>query len=170
MGNFPKKEIEGDGARGLIVKELFLKTMADVHFIKFSAVSSLGSIASTLVNTDCKLLVLQLGTVMNGQILRLKLIASLLASNGIFWEPPTRPHDEVINYLRASDQDGSEAKDAIILSRFLIINCTEISSFKLLIKLAPVLKTKMVGHHLKVCMTEATAEKAILETKLATYI
>ncbi|SEM85872.1 protein of unknown function [Mucilaginibacter gossypiicola] len=170
MGNFSKKEGKSDESRESTAKELFLKTLADVYFIKSSAVSSLGSIASRVVNTDCKLLVLQLGTAMNGQILRLKLITSLIANNGIILEPRSQPYDEIVNYLKASDQEGAMAKDAIILSRFLVVNSTEISSFKLLIKVAPVLKTKMVRHHLKICLTEATVEKTILETKLSTYI
>ncbi|UOE47249.1 DUF892 family protein [Mucilaginibacter sp. SMC90] len=170
MGDFKKKRVERDKSRDITIRELFLKTLSDVHIIKFSAVSSLSSIAAKVERTDCKLLVLQLGAVMNGQILRLKLIASLLANNSIILEPHPMPLDGIVGYLRAGDLEGSVAKDAIILSRFLAITCIEISSFKLLIKLAPTLKTKMISHHLKVCLTEATTEKTILEARLSAFI
>lgn len=150
--------------------DLFTTILSDVHNTKVSLVDHLPFIVSGAYAKDVKLLLLESGAVINGQIIRLCLIETQLGLNFITKPPMLNGCLNLEQYLKSNINGKSSKSDVIILSHLIIAEGIEIDAFKILIGLAKGIKPKSVIKLLSLCCREAHRSKKALKTMLEQII
>ncbi|MDN3551241.1 DUF892 family protein [Mucilaginibacter aquaedulcis] len=146
------------------IVNLFVITLADVYTSKSCLMILLPSIVCKTTSNELKFTILNLGTIINGQRIRLRLAIMLLQKGA-------EPKDIIGNldldkFLHGHVGEKSIETDAIILTHLIVAEAIEIASFKLLSDLAVNLYPRTVAALMNLSLKEAIDSKRTLENLL----
>ncbi|WP_114940808.1 DUF892 family protein [Mucilaginibacter endophyticus] len=149
--------------------DLFITILSDVHSTKATLIDHLPFIVSKAYAKDVKLLLLESGTMINGQMIRLCLVQTQLGLSFSTKPPMLNGCLNLDHYLKTNLKAKSSKSDAIILTHLIIAEAIEIEALRILIELARNIKPKGVVKRLSVCCTEARQNKKVLKEMLAVH-
>jgi len=144
------------------ILNLFVITLADVYTLKSMLLLQLPIMVAQACSSELKMLIINSGTIINGQRIRLSLAITLLKKG-------TEPQEikgnlNLENYLSGHITSKSFETDAILLTHLIVAESTEIAFLGLLSRLAVSLYPRAVGELINVSLKDARANKKTLET------